>query len=351
MRSTTTSMCCWPIAEMSISLVWGSRATRIIMSASVTRCSTVESLSSSPLLFGSTAIEITGVGKTIGGKTTRVLLVAQRVAGVGLPELGDGGEIARADFGDRLEGLAEHLVERTGPLAHAARGVVDLVAGEPPREDAEERDLAGVGIDQRLEDQRRERRVLLAPPATPRRPRGWCRSPADAAPATGSSEKTDSAIAAVPQFLRRDREEQRDDLPGEHAGPEPLADFLLAEGLPVEVLLQKPVVALGDPLGEALARGRDLVRHLRGNLPEGLLAARVVLEEPRLAEEQVDDPAQRSLGADRHLDRDRAHAEERLGVLQHLREARALAVELRDHDHPRQRRSRRRPSRAPRSRT
>ncbi len=70
MRSTTTSMCCWPIAEMSSSLVWGSRATRIIMSASVTRCSTVESLSSSPLLFGSTAIEITGVGKTIGGKTT-----------------------------------------------------------------------------------------------------------------------------------------------------------------------------------------------------------------------------------------------------------------------------------------
>ena len=68
----------------------------------------------------------------------RVFLVAQRVAGVGFPEFGDGGEIAGADFGNGFEGFAEHLVERTRPLAHAARCVVDLVAGEPPREDAEQ---------------------------------------------------------------------------------------------------------------------------------------------------------------------------------------------------------------------
>ena len=152
----------------------------------------------------------------------------------------------------------------------------------------------------------------------------------------GSSEKNslgDGRGAPVPG---RDREEQRDDLAGEHAGPKPLADFVLADGLTVEVLLQEPVVALGNPLGEPLARGRDLVRHLRGDLPEGLLAARVVLEEPRLAEEQVHDAAQGAFGADRHLDRNRAHAEERLGIPQDLRETRALAVELRDHDHARQ---------------
>jgi hypothetical protein len=69
-RSTMISRCSSPIPEMSVCPVSSSVSTRNVGSSSASRVSPVESLSWSAFDFGSTATEMTGVGKVMDSRTT-----------------------------------------------------------------------------------------------------------------------------------------------------------------------------------------------------------------------------------------------------------------------------------------
>ena len=100
------------------------------------------------------------------GQRDRRVLGAQRVPGERLPELQHHADLAGAQ---RVDGLVLPALEQrhlADPLARLARRVVGLgVAGDGAREDAEERQLADVGIGERLEDQRGEGLLRARAPA------------------------------------------------------------------------------------------------------------------------------------------------------------------------------------------
>ena len=102
-----------------------------------------------------------------------------------------------------------------------------------------------------------------------------------------------------------------------------------------EVALHELVRVLGDLVHQLLAElGREL-GDLLGNLGLVLGAAAVGLVEEGLHVDQVDDPPDLVLGADRDLGRDDVRAERRLEPLQRGEEVGALAVEHVDEDESR----------------
>ena len=81
-------------------------------------------LSSSPRLFGSIAYDSTGSGNFIGGNGHAIGLVAERVVGQRVLQLGDRAEIAGLDF--RHVGLRLALQQHAGGRAAPARPCVLL---------------------------------------------------------------------------------------------------------------------------------------------------------------------------------------------------------------------------------
>ena len=75
----------------------------------------MNTFSSSPLLFGSTANAITGAGSLIDGHLDRLVARGQPVAGPGLLELGDGADVAGAELVD-VAGLPEPSKVSSWPI-------------------------------------------------------------------------------------------------------------------------------------------------------------------------------------------------------------------------------------------
>ena len=104
----------------------------------------------------------------------RVRLVRERVARLRLLELRHRADVARLDLGHRRLRLALQQQQRADALGHVARRVVDRGVGlERARVHAEQADAPGVRVDERLPDERGERRVgrrLARRPACSRRP-------------------------------------------------------------------------------------------------------------------------------------------------------------------------------------
>ena len=73
--------------------------------------------------------------------------------------------------------------------------------------------------------------------------------------------------------------------------------------------LEQLVVVLRDLLEQVLAGGRGPLGQLGRDLDDLLLLAELVPVDDRPVLDQVDDPAEAGLGADRKLDRDRVRAE------------------------------------------
>ena len=103
--------------------------------------------------------------------------------------------------------------------------------------------------------------------------------------------------------------QHRGDLDRQRRLADRLLEALGRDLLLLEDHLDELVVVVGDLLEQVLARGRGLVGQLRGNVDDVLLLAELVLVDDRLHLDQVDDPAEVGLGADRQLDRHRVGAE------------------------------------------
>ena len=73
--------------------------------------------------------------------------------------------------------------------------------------------------------------------------------------------------------------------------------------------LEQLVVVVGDLFEQVLARGRGLVGELGRDVGDLELGPELVLVDDRLLGDEVDDPAEVALGADRKLDRHRVRAE------------------------------------------
>ena len=261
-----------------------------------------------PCDFGSTANAIAASGTLIQRDAERLVLGAQRVAGDGDLQLGDGADVA----GDRAPARSPpacpasscRLPTRSAPR----RGVPDVGVGvERAGDDAQERDLAGEGIGERLEHQRRraarrDRRrasivlaadVLRRERLHARRGRGAGRGRRRAAPTgrcrgrrpRGSAGRSGGATTA----RRR-----------------PSTSSSCGRRAALEEALHQRVVALGDRLDQPRAvRSRPRPRARPGSRRRRLAVA-VAGEASGLHGDQIDDAGEAGLLADRDLDRHHA---------------------------------------------
>ena len=119
-------------------------------------------LSSSPRLFGSIAYDSTGSGNFIGRERDRVALVAERVVGQRVLQLGDRAEIAGLDLRHARLRLALQQQQVAEALGRVARLVVDGRIGlERAGDDAEHRDPSGERIGNGLPHERGGRFLLV----------------------------------------------------------------------------------------------------------------------------------------------------------------------------------------------
>ena len=142
--------------ESTVWCVSSSRRTTSAGSSSCRRCRPVISRSSSPVVFGSIAIESIGSTELEGATHDRRALRREGVADPHVGELRDGDDVAcrrpRLTWRGRL---AADRLQHVQALLGAGAGVDQHRVGtERSREDLEQRDAADEGVDDGLEDPR-----------------------------------------------------------------------------------------------------------------------------------------------------------------------------------------------------
>ena len=141
-------------------------------------------LSRSPLRCGSMATISDGAGKSSGGRTQRLLLRRQRVAGLGHGQLGDRADLAGLELADRLLLLAVEQQQLADPLVLAAGRVPDVgLRVERARQDAQVGQPPDERVGGRLEHADEQRAVLVGRDLDRRR--RPCRWPGPAASSAG----------------------------------------------------------------------------------------------------------------------------------------------------------------------
>ena len=256
---------------------------------------------------------ITASGNSIVGSSTIALGVEQQVAGHRLLELGHRPDVPGDELADLCVLLALHLERMADPLL-VVRPCVDerRVRLHGAAEDAEDVDPSGEGVGDRLEDERRraaadlDRRLLL----------GRGRDALD--------EEVEQRGRA--EVLARDPAGNREELAAGDGVLERVGDLVRGQLLTVEVALHQALVGLDDRVEQFLA----VLGHLVGHLVRDRPRLRLVLAlGARVGGhmQQVDDPGQLVLRADREVDGDALRRELRLERFESPEEARALAVE------------------------
>ena len=259
----------------------------------------------------------------------RVGFVGQGVPGEGVLELGDDADLARAQGLDRLLGLALQPADVADALLDAAGGVEHLaVRLEGARVDAEDGELAHVGIGDGLEDEGREGRLGIG--------RAGGRRLAlevgalDGAEVGGGRKLLDEEIH---EGLHADEPGSGG---GEHGHEGAARDGLaqraqhlrLGDGALLEVLREEVVVRLRGGLGQLLAPLLRGVHRVRGNLG---LARLPVRDEEGLHLDEVHHALEGRLAPDGDLQRTEPPLEPPLERLQGAEEVGALAVHPVDH--------------------
>ena len=255
-----------------------------------------------------------GLGEVDVRRLDRDLVVDEHVAGDDVLELRHRAEVADAERLDGLRVLAlqqEHLSE---PLLRV-RARVDQrrVARDRAGENPEAADAAGERVGDRLEDEH----GLLRVAELDRRP--FLRRRRDAL-----DEQVEERRRT--EVLRRDAARDRIQLVPGHRLLERVGDRLRVELLSFEVAPHELLVGLDDGVEELLAVLLHEVGHRVGDrlrpafAPAGGIHVRAHVEE-------IDDPAELVLAADRKLDRDAAVGQLLARRLEHAEEVGALAVE------------------------
>ena len=329
----------WPLPESRCSWLSGSRPAWRARSSSISRCRASPIFSSSPFDLGSTAKAMAGSGTLIQASLTGWSL-AHRVSPVTVDlELGDAADVAgdQARHVASLLALERHQVAEPLGLLGAAvlrRGVGVERAGD----DAQQRDLAGEGVGEGLEDQRRERPRRDRPASAIASPPTFCRREGGAVGGRGEQgedgveqRRRADAVAAAAD------ERQREDLPAGDGAAQPGHQILLRDRAVLEEALHQLVVGLGHRLDEPARGGLSTSSGELGGISAGVgLAVAVAGEAVGLLVHQVDDAGEAGLLADRDLDRQHPAAEPLLQPLEGAAEVGPLAVHLGEVDHHRQ---------------
>jgi hypothetical protein len=252
-----------------------------------------------------------------------VLGVEQHVAGHHVLQLRDRADVTLAEAVGVLVLLALEAEQGAEPLA-SVRARVDerRVAGHLALEHAKDVDPPGERVGDRLEDEGGDARLLeLDRRALPRRRR-------DAL----DDEVEERARAEV---LRRDAAGDGEHLAAGDGVLERVRDLVHAELLAVEVALHQLLVGLDDGVEQPLAILGDDVLELGRNRARAVGARRLGAH-VRGHVQEVDDPGQLVLAADRQVDGDTAVGELRAERLERAEEVGPLAVEHVHEDDPRE---------------
>src|SRR3989475_11499740 len=264
----------------------------------------------------------------------RLALVAQRVARERLLELLGDADLAGTERLDVLLRLAHEPRDVPHALSDGARGVEERRVGpERAAVDAEERELADVGVGERLEHQCGHGRLGIGR-ARPRLLRLEV-GPRHLAAVGGRGQRVDDEVEqrGRSQVARGGGAEDRHELAAGEAGAEGSEHLGLAERAFIEVLVEQLVVRLGSGFDEPLAVLLDPVREVAGHLALARLAVRV---RDGLHPHEVDVAAEARLLAQGDLERDEAALEAACERLERPVEIGALAVETVDDDRARQ---------------
>ena len=124
--------------------------------------------------------------------------------------------------------------------------------------------------------------------------------------------------------------QHRDDLVGQRSDANRAAQLVGTDLLALEELVRDVVVEVGQRLDHLLAPFVGDRLDLGRDVTDLDLVPQVVAVGDRLHVDEVDDAAERVLGADRHLERDGVHAEAVADHVDHAPEVGARAVELVD---------------------
>src|SRR5919109_1989194 len=248
------------------------------------------------------------------GHLDLALGVEQQVARHRLLELRDRADVPGTELRRLLVLLALEREELADPLLRVGAGVHERrVAGERAAQDAEDVDPPGERVGDRLEDEGRgggavdaDRHLLVG--------RGR----------DALGEQVEQRRRA--EVLRRDAARDREDLAARDGGLERGGDLLRRELFALEVALHQRLVRLDDRVEELRVQVLDLVGELRRDLDRPALAVALGAH-VGLRVQEVDDPLQLVLAADRQVDGDAVLGELALELFEGAREVGALAVE------------------------
>ena len=236
----------------------------------------------------------------------RRVLAAERVPGGRRLEADGGGDVAGPDLLDVLAVVGVHLEDAADPLALPLGGVVDVGAAlQGAAVDPEEGEVADEGVVGDLEGDRGERLVVVREAAAGLvDPRGV---PLDRGDVERRGQVVDDRVqhrlhAAV---LERGAAEDGHQLGLDGPDPEPAADVVGGQLLPLQVAGQELVVGLGHRLQEDMAPLGHLRLHRLGDRAPLAGGAEVVEVDDRGQVDQVDHPDEVGLAADGKLDGNR----------------------------------------------
>ncbi len=239
-----------------------------------------------------------------------------------LLELGDRADVPGAELVGVAGILALGHEQLTNPLLRAG-SLVDRVRVvlEHPLVDTEQVDTAGVGIGERLEDERHQLTIL---------DRGQLDTTSGRRPSVGRGGQILDDRIEQPvhrEVLGSNATGDGEDQAGGHSGLECGDDLVVGDLLALEVALHQLVGDLGDLIHQLLAvLGRD-VSQLGGNLDLGAVLTARALVLVGLHVDQVDHAADLVLGSDRNLGGDDVGPEGLLERIESTKEVGPLAVE------------------------
>ncbi len=151
-----------PVPRSNVCFVSSLRSSTSAGSSSCRRASAEPSLSSSACVRARIASASTGGGGSMPATRTGRALRRERVARRGGGQLRHRGDVARGDARDGVLFLAAHREQRVQPLVGAGPRVHEVVVGlHRAGQHLEQRELADVGVSDRLEHERERLAVRI----------------------------------------------------------------------------------------------------------------------------------------------------------------------------------------------
>ena len=273
-----------------------------------------------------------GLGINHLGQGHGLFRVAQRVAGVRVPEFHGRGDVAGAEGVDRLAGLAVEQINLSDALIHLAIAVIQVHAGgNRPGIDAKERQLAEMRLGHRLENIKHRFRIVQADLHF--RVVGIDRLDFLAVHGRGAVFGDEIHQARDADVIFRRSAKQRDERFLLHRRVDAGAKFLLRQAAFFEKLVHQLVVGLGDVLDQLAVQFLDPRFQFTGGRLFLEFAAGIGRIGHDLVAQHVERAIEAGAGIHRHTQRKDVPAKPFLHLFHHRVEIHVLLVHRVHHDH------------------